>query len=284
MSTNEDHLRHVASQYSAGMVSGLVILFSISFARGLFDKALFKVTDPGTLRAAAFNATRDVTDTRWDDAAYGWVTDHAAVAARFVNTEFAQLPPADQVSLTHWLANGFGRERHYDFARSFWMSAMIWAKRAGEFPERAEALLGVITPDQLGFAQDFSTKVLEALGDPAYHDAAADMCHQPPDDADLFQMTKFHIVFPDDDSEEDAYDGTAPDPFMALSAVRQGNILRQHLAPIVAKGNLFETDALDRMVQVYVAQDAGLQQYSAEYVRETQAYALRNLYDWPRDA
>jgi hypothetical protein len=284
VSTNTDHLRYVASQYFSGKVASIVALFSISFSKDLYDKALLRITDPGALRQAAFNATQNVADARWDDAAYGWVTDYVSIARNFVNTEFAQLPPQDQVSFTHWLANGFGREQDYDFARNFWHAALIWAKRAGEFPERAAALLHVITPEQLGFAMEFSAKTLEAFQDPAYHDAAADMCKQPPDDTDLFQMTKFHIIFPDDDSDEDAYDGTAPDPFMALGLIRDGNILRRQLAPIVAKGNLFETDALDRMVQVYVAQDAGLQQYSPDHARQTDAYALRNLFDWSRNA
>jgi hypothetical protein len=284
VSTEVDHLRHVASQYFSGSISNLVTLFSISFAPKLFDTALLKIADPHALRQAAFNATRDVEDARWDEAAYGWITDHDAITRAFVNTEFAQLNPRDQASLTHWLANGTGRERPYDFPRDFWLSSMIWAQRAGEFPDRAEALLRAITPEQLGFVQEFCAKVREAQDEPAYHDAAAKMCNQAPDDTDLFQMTKFHIVFPDDDADEDVYDEYAPDPFLIFGAIRDGNILRKHLAPIVSKGNLFETDALDRMVQVYVAQDEGLQQYQQQYAHQTESFALRNLYDWSRDA
>jgi uncharacterized protein (DUF924 family) len=284
VSIHTDHLRHVVGQYFTGSVSSLIVLFSISFSRNLFAGSLLSIKDPDALRQAAFNATRDVADARWDNGAYGWVTDHIAITRAFVNVEFAGINAVDQVTLTHWLANGAGKERPFAFARDFWFSAMIWCSRAGEFPERAEALLREMTPEQFGFAQEFCGKVQESLDDPAYHDAAADMCKQPPDDADLFQMTKFHIVFPDDDSEEESYDGNAPDPFMALSAVRKGNILHKHLAPIMSKGNPFETDALDRMVQVYVAQDAGIQQYAQDQARQTEAFALKNLYDWPRDA
>jgi hypothetical protein len=284
VSTELDHLRHAAAHYFAGSISSLVTLFSISFSRQLFPKALLPIADPDALRQAAFNATRDVKDARWDEAAYGWIIDDDAITRAFVNTEAAALNPQDQAALAHWLGNGMGRERQYDFARDFWFSAMIWAQRAGEFPDRAEALLRVITPEQLGFAQEFCAAVREALDDPAYHDAAADMCKQPPDDTDLFQMTKFHLIFPDDDSEEDAYEDYAPDPFLIFGAIRDGNILRRHLAPIVAKGNLFETDALDRMVQVYVATDPGIQEYQQDYARQTEAYALRNLYHWSRDA
>ena len=284
MSINVDHLRYVAEQYFTGKVSSLVMLFSISFARGLFDKALLRVSDPDALRQAALEATRDVADARWDNAVHGWVTDHQAIAARFVTIGFARLNPADQVAITRWLAHGSGRDHDVGFARDFWFSAMIWCSRAGEFPDRAAALMHVITPEQFGFAQEFCVTVRAALDDPAYHDAAADMCRQPPDDTDLFQMTKFHMVFPDDDSDEDTYDGDAPDPFMAFGEVRKGNILQAALAPIMARGNIFQTDALDRMVQVFVAQDAGLQQYSQDQARQIEAYALRNLYDWSRDA
>jgi hypothetical protein len=284
VSTNVEHLRQVAGQYFAGNIQSLVTLGSISFSPKLFDKAMLKLTDADAFRQACFNATRDVEDARWDDAAYGWVIDDPAIARAFVNAEYARLNPADQMALLNWLADGAGRDRAFDFARDFWFSAAIWAQRAGEFPERAEALLQAMTPEQLGFAQEFCAKLRAALDDPAYHEAAAGLCKMPPDDTDLFQMTKFHIVFPDDDTDEDAYDEYAPDPFMALGLVRNGNILRAQLAPIVAKGNPFEIDALDKMVQVFVAQDQGLQQYSPDFARQTEAYLLRNLYDWSRHA
>ncbi len=284
MSTLNTDFRQVAGRYFASTLSDLVTLFSISFSQTLFKGALLDVQDADALRKACLLATEGVPDAVWDDSAWGWVTDYQTMTRRFVTDTFGHLPAQDQAAFMQWLDNGLGRESPFEFPRKFWIDAMIWASRAGEFPERADALLQVITPEQLGFARQICTDVLQARADPAFHDAAAAMCKQPPDATDLFQMTKFHIIFPDDDADADAYEDYAPDPFLTLGAIRNGNILRRHLAPIVAKGNPFEWDALDRMVQTYVATDPGVQDYQQDDARQTEAYALCNLYRWPRDA
>ncbi|MGL5010413.1 MAG: hypothetical protein ACRC6I_11060 [Paracoccaceae bacterium] len=283
MSANIMRMRRMAEEYMAGRISSLVILFSFSYAADLLDGFLLRIKDKAALRLACLKATEDTPDAYWDENAYWWITDDAAITRNFIEEQFATLSAEDQDSFCRWLENGHGRELRYDLARSFWFSAMIWAGRSHEFPDRMEAMTARMSPEQIGFALDFCKAYDKAALDMVLLDACAEVCKLPGDDMDLFQMTKFHVVWPDDDAEEDEVNFFERDPFQNAHSVRDGNVLRRQLAPIIAKGNPWEIDALDQMVRSYVETESHSRELAVN-VGQTEAYAAANLYHWSRDA
>jgi hypothetical protein len=284
VSANIPRLRQMVAQYHAWRISSIVILFSFSYAHQLFDGLLLQIKDKAALRMACLNATQDTPDAYWDDNVHSWITDNAAITRNFVETQFADLPAEDQDAFCRWLEDGHGRELQYDFARDSWFRAMIWADRSHEFPDRMEALMQHMSAEQFSFMQAFCKAYRDAANDTAYFDTCAAMCKMQGDEMDLFQLTKFHVIFPDDDQEEDEVNFFERDPFQTADMVRDGNLLRRALTPIVRKGNPWEIDALDQMVLAYVAvTDHPIQ--SRSLAANTDALRVMHLYDWStRDA
>jgi hypothetical protein len=269
VSIERNRFLELAAQYGPHRIANLIVLFSMSAPYRLAPHLRLGLPDPEAFRAMCHAATQTVEDARFDTHVHAWLYDHDRVVRRFA--EHPDMAHPNSARFCDWLADGYTNRIEVFFARQIWLDALHWLRNS---PQSAK---GMDAP-QLGLAFDVTQRFFATLEDDAYEDACDALYSEPGDDLDALQQTRFNVIFSEDDQDGDFFDD---DPLLRLNEVREGNVLKEVLAPL--RQDKGQTNALEAMVNAYLAR-TDLTPEIADYRGQTGALQVAGLYDWARDA
>lgn len=264
----------LSAAYRPHLAADLVVLFALSLPYRLSPHLGLRLDAPQQFRAACHAATRAVGDARFGANVRGWLYDHDGVVQAFARQALPSVAPADAARFCAWLEDGYCQHLDPFFARIAWHKALRWILLKPD-------AVRVLEPKTYDRARAFAQGLQEALDDPA-HAAAADRVQtEPGDELDALLQTKFHLVFLDDDMEDEE-DPMVHSPLVWVEDIREGNLLRRHLAPL--RGDGAAVAALEALLRAFLDRGPAGPRLAALAAERFEALRVAALFDWSRDA